>query len=38
MREIEDLIKKAERFLRTAELALNDGDSETEKYTGRDRH
>jgi len=26
MREIEDLIKKAKRFLRTAELALNDGD------------
>jgi len=26
MKEIEDLIKKAKRFLRTAELALNDGD------------
>ncbi|MDY6966818.1 MAG: HEPN domain-containing protein [Halobacteriota archaeon] len=26
MKEIEDLIKKAERFLRTAELILDDGD------------
>ncbi len=26
MKEIEDLIKKAERFLKTAELTLNDGD------------
>jgi len=26
MKEIEDLIKKAKRFLRTAELALKDGD------------
>lgn len=26
MREIQDLIEKGKRFLRTAELALNDGD------------
>jgi len=26
MKEVEDLIKKAKRFIRTAELALNDGD------------
>jgi HEPN domain-containing protein len=25
MKEIDDLVKKAERFLRTAEIALDDG-------------
>ncbi len=26
MKEVDDLINKAKRFLRTAELAFNDGD------------
>jgi|GEM_PF-4460557 len=31
MREVDDLINKAKRFLRTAELAFNDGDYDSTK-------
>ncbi len=29
MKEIEDLIRKARRFLKTAELAMKDGDNDS---------